>query len=84
MYLLPQSEWQAAPADSAQGDDVDESDSEEPAAAEAATGQTSGAQSEGAGGPQQSESVLDGAMQQLQLHDTANRMVMTKQHHQVP
>ena len=79
MHLLPRSEWQAAPAGSAQDDDdADESDSEEPEAADAAVGQSSGAQPEYARGAQQSESALDGAMQQLQLHDTANKLVKHK------
>ena len=82
VHLMPQSEWQAAPAGSAQDDDVNESDSEEPEGAEAAANKSSGAQPGYAGGPQQSESVLKGAMQQLQLQDTANRTVMihTNQH----
>lgn len=83
VHLLPRSEWQAAPAGSAQNDDIDESDSEEPEVAEAAVSE---AQPGYAGEPQQSKSVLNGAMKQLQLHGTANRMVMihTNGHHQGP
>ena len=76
--MLPQSEWQAAPADSVRDDDVDESDSEEQETAEAAVGKPSETHSEHAGGPQQSFELLDGAMQQLQLHTSAKRMVRTK------
>ena len=55
--LLPQSEWQAAPAAAAQDDDVDESDSEEQEAAAAA-----------APGLQQTSSSLDTS--DVQLHDS--------------
>ena len=64
MHLLPQAEWQAAPADAAQDDDVDESDAEEPEdPADAAASNRSGAQP-----ALSSTEPFDGPMQQLQLH----------------
>lgn len=77
MLLLPQSQWQAAPAGTAQDEDVDASDSEEAEAVEAAAGSPSGAQPEHTGSDQASEAVLDGALQQLQLHDMPNGKVLT-------
>lgn len=77
VLLLPQSQWQAAPAGAAQDEDVDASDSEEAEAAEAATGSSSGAQPEEA---QSSEAVLNGALQQLQLRNTPDKMVWTSTH----
>lgn len=77
MLLLPHSQWQAAPAGTAQDEDVDASDSEGAEAAEAAAGSPSGAQPEHTGSDESSEAVLDGALQQLQLHDMPNKQVMT-------
>lgn len=77
MRLLPRLEWQAAPADAAQDDDVDESDPEEPEeAADATVGNLSKAHlhSEHVG-PQDSSKPVDGPVQQLQLHTSATRQV---------
>ena len=71
--MLPQSEWQTAPLDGAQDDDIEESDSDEPEAAAVAAEGVSDSQALQTSDAHKSESVSEASQsleQQLQLGES--------------